>query len=434
MVKKNQNEIYVNDYNRYRKLLEYFYVYGCYSRDDYGKMDMSARKYDEDFRKLKKIIDSNYINEEINYKRKYISLNHDYYKDVENYLVNTYLCRSFTNKNLTLFFLIQQVLKENGDKMDFQGICVEVEQYLENDSGLESSISRQLREMVEHGVINRCFKNKKALYFIEKNFFNELTYEELFDLYESVQFFCNINYPSVPGYYLKDTVEKYILLNKKKDVTKKGTFLYRFNNIHVILHEEIVWPLLTAIDKSLEVEIKYKNKKKNNLNSIKLKPVKVICDVKYGRWFLIAKSNFEKLSVYKIENIIKVKILKSKFQKQDYIKQYTKEYSKSWTISGLRDETQKIRIKFDVESYEERNFLIDKVRRETKHGKIEVIDDRSFIYIIEVNDLRELKPWIRSFSHRAEVIDCSDGAFKEELNREWEGLLKKYESICEAKE
>lgn len=224
-------------------------------------------------------------------------------------MIDSYLCRSFTNKNITLYFLIQQILKGKDKKIDFQELCIEIEQYLENDGGLESSILRLLRDMVEWGVINRCFEDKKALYILNNDFSRDLTHDELLDRYEAVGFFKNIKYPSVPGHYLKDTIKKYIAYNRQEKIDEKDTFLYRFNNIHIVLEEEIVWSLLIAINNSLEVEINYKTKRKEVIKASRLEPIKVICDVKYGIWFLIAKSNYENLSVYKVENIKKVSFL-----------------------------------------------------------------------------------------------------------------------------
>ncbi|MEW9122188.1 MAG: WYL domain-containing protein [Thermotaleaceae bacterium] len=391
---------------------------------------MSPRKYDEDLRRMREFIDASYILESFDLKKKYVRLHYNYYQHVENYLLDSYLCKSFTNLNLSLFILIQQILKEKNRPVEFTEIRDELELLMDSEHELDSSIIRQLNELVEWGMIEKDFSLKKIYYSVQRDFFEGLENKELIDLYNTLQFFSNITFPSVPGYYLKKTLERYLRYHRDIEVKNHNPFLYRFNHFHSVLEEEILWPLLWAIHYGREVKINHFLKGKKTLKNTALKPIKVLFDVQYGRWFLIGKSEFHRLSVYRVEDIKKVNVLLNKaFPIESYRQQYQDEYEKSWMIVGKKEDLEWIKLRFSVDKDADRNFLIDRVKREGRHGEIQIIDERSFIYTIAVNDLNEIKPWIRSFHHRVEILSCSKDELKEDLNKEWKELLNQYESI-----
>ena len=113
MAEKDFN-ISITSYGKLRDYLRYFFIYGCYSREDFDNIRyFSSRKYDDELRRVRTILGDKYLKETIRDREKYISLDYSYYDTVENYLVETYLIRSYTHLSLSIFFNSYIILWEN---------------------------------------------------------------------------------------------------------------------------------------------------------------------------------------------------------------------------------------------------------------------------------------------------------------------------------
>src|SRR5690606_11513851 len=141
--------------------------------------------------------------------------------------VKSYYAKSSTKLQLSLYFLILQVLKS---RMDVNEISAKIPT-LSDDFNIKT-LTRQLDKMAEQDLIEKIQYKKKGKLYNEpkKDFFAQLTDEELKSLKYAVEFFCNIEFPSVPGYYLSHTIEQYMRYYKKSKEVGKSLFLYRFKN------------------------------------------------------------------------------------------------------------------------------------------------------------------------------------------------------------
>lgn len=70
----------ITSYNKLRDFLRYFFVYGCYSREDFDDIrDLSSRKYDDELRRLRILLGDKYLKEITKGGKKYVRLNFTYY-------------------------------------------------------------------------------------------------------------------------------------------------------------------------------------------------------------------------------------------------------------------------------------------------------------------------------------------------------------------
>lgn len=417
----------VKDYNKLRTFLRYAFLYGCYTKDDFvERFNYSCSLVDKDYRRLINILGDKHFKKKTP-KQTRFRMNYRYYKDTENYLVKSYYAKSSTKLQLALYFFILQVLNR---KMDVNEIMTKIPA-LSEDFNIKT-LTRQLDKMAELDLIEKIQykKNGKLYYQPKPDFFSAFSDEELKSLKYAVDFFCNIEFPSVPGYYLSDSIKQYMKYYRKSKTPDMNLFLYRFKNFHTVLEEDMAWRLLWCIINNKSIKIRYASR--NGITHKVISPRKLVIDVYYGRWYLVAGSPTHPVNIYRIDKITDFSLMSDNKNTHGTHSQNDKEcFKHSWSISPLNEKEglSAVKIKFSVAPHQDLSFLLDKVKREGKWGTISQIDDKSFIYTIQVNDATEMKPWIRSFGHYAEVLESTGIDLRKELSEEWSEMLESYGTI-----
>ncbi|NLM44145.1 MAG: WYL domain-containing protein [Clostridiales bacterium] len=414
----------VKDYNKLRSFLRYAFLYGCYTKDDFvERFNYSCSLVDKDYRRLINILGDKHFKKKTP-KQTRFRMNYRYYKDTENYLVKSYYAKSSTKIQLSLYFFILQVLNK---RMDVNEIMAKIPTLTEDFN--VKTLTRQLDKMAELDLIEKIQykKNGKLYYQPKTDFFSVFSDDDLKSLKYAVDFFCNIEFPSVPGYYLSNTIDQYLRYYRKNRTPKVNLFLYRFKNFHTILEEDIAWKLLWCINNNKNIKIKYVSR--NGIVHKIISPRRIIIDVYYGRWYLIAGTSSHLVNIYRMDKITDFSLTAgvknancNNDQKDD------KYFEHSWSVSPLEEKEglSIVKIRFSVAPHQDLSFLLNKVNREGKWGTITQINDKSFIYTIQVNDVTEMKPWIRSFGPYAEVLESTNIDLRKELSEEWSEMLENY--------
>ena len=398
MAEKDFN-ISITSYGKLRDYLRYFFIYGCYSREDFDNIRyFSSRKYDDELRRVRTILGDKYLKETIRDREKYISLDYSYYDTVENYLVETYLIRSYTHLSLSIFFNSYIILWEN-EELTLDEINEKIEGKISIERDLKSTTRRILEDMVSKGIIEKCKVNNRVLYKRKEDIFKNISDDELEALYFSVCFFSQVQYPLSLGKYLKDSLYRYIKYVRNIDIDSvEELYLFKYSNFQQVIDEEIVWKLEHIIRNGNKVKFNY-FKDRGVEKQIVGFPIKIIWNNNYGKWYVKIITEKEDLITLKVEDIINIKKLKDKISSEELKQTITRlEYKNEKKL-------KKVKVLFRVETYNRRNFLLDKVKRKNLNGKIELIDEHKFIYTIYTDDWEGLKPWIMSFGHRAKVIE-----------------------------
>ncbi|MDA8226256.1 MAG: slipin family protein [Desulfitobacterium hafniense] len=82
-------------------------LYGCFSINDLeNKRDVSSRKVSYEIRRIQQFVEEKYIKVDKDGRFKLLSLTYDSLKHTDNFLVNTYMTKSFTQTDLITYFLI----------------------------------------------------------------------------------------------------------------------------------------------------------------------------------------------------------------------------------------------------------------------------------------------------------------------------------------
>ena len=92
---------FIKHYNIIRDILRDCFLYGCYSRDELeSKRNVSSRKVSYEIRRIQQYVDEKYIKLDKDGRYKLLSLTYDFFRHPDNFLVNTYLTKSFTRTDL----------------------------------------------------------------------------------------------------------------------------------------------------------------------------------------------------------------------------------------------------------------------------------------------------------------------------------------------
>ncbi|ADQ08287.1 Peptidase C54 [Caldicellulosiruptor hydrothermalis 108] len=427
---------FVNDFNKLRNFSRIVYLYGCYSREDAENFNIAKRTFDDELRRMRIFLgEDQYFSAEREGKKSLPCIVEDFFRDVENPLINIYFSKTSTALQTTLFFMILQVLNSSENKKAAAAqILDRISQVLDRDvadTDLESSLKRVLRQLQNLGIV-RYLKNEKVYMLCSRarDVFKDFSTDEIKDIYISVLFFINSNVPNVPGWYLKESLEKYLLELGEEEFLKDANSMFWFTYIphHYILEEELVWKFLEAASNNKKIKVWYYPRKKRQSVEFVCTPVRIVYDVKLGRWYFVVLRG-EGLSALPVWRTEKIEILQEGFDPQQILP-LARRLEKCFFVSVPTGKKgfEKIRLKFKCPSDSPYNFVLARVKRELKNARIANVDEKTFEVEYDISNIKEFKGWLRSFGERAVVLDDTEAGreLKEEMINEWKEILKNY--------
>ncbi|WAM33875.1 helix-turn-helix transcriptional regulator [Caldicellulosiruptor morganii] len=430
---------FINHFNKLRNFSRLVYLYGCYSREDAKLFQIGKRTFDEELRRMRVFLkEDEYLSVEKEGKKALPCVVEDFFREVENPLINIYFSKTSTSLQTTLFFMILQILNSSKDKKATTNEIMDKIYFAlderTKDRAVDSSIKRTLKQMQSMGIIR--FLKKEKVYVLSntiERLFKGFSRDELKNIYLSVLFFINTNVPNVPGWFLKESLEKYLLKNGEEEFIKEANQLFWFTYIphHYVLDEEIVWRFWYAASLGNKVKIWYYPRSGSQKKEYSCIPLRIIYDVKLGRWYFIILDEKE-INTLPASRVEKIEILDEKFDRSLFEK-FWPVIEKCFFVSvPLKEEGfKKIRFRFVLDKDTNYNFVLNRVKRELKGAHIEMISQNEFVVDYELSNLKEIKPWLRSFSHRVVVEDDSPDSQKlrQEMMDEWREILKNYGDI-----
>lgn len=349
-----------------------------------------------------------------------------------------------TRYTLILKFLQQYGKSSRQELIDYFNLYV-LEEEQETVQFSESEITRYLDDLEEDGFITKT-KEKgdqriENFYELQATFFEHFSLDELFELYTFISFIINTEVPSASGYPLQKKLVSH--LEYKHDFPEfllNDTF-YQYPYFGKVLDEYIVYDLLHAIHAKEAVNISYQSVKSNRkkvvnqdtLIQLEFVPLHIVFDYLFARWYVVGaevgQPKEQPLQRLRIDFITKMDT-HSACSPEDWKiwrAQAEKELEKAWCIT-YRETTEKVRIMFTFYPVEQQeNFIRKRVEEQGQWGRIVDEKDRSFVWEIDVNDVNELIPWIRSFGSSATVLEPV--SLKEKIHTSWEEVLQLYDYL-----
>lgn len=424
---------FIKHYNIIRSILRDVFLYGCFSREGLeDKRNLSSRKISYEIRRIQQYIEEEYIRTDRDGRYKLLSLTYDSVRNTDNFLVKTYMTRSFTKTDLLLYFYLLMCLNQSEDMLCFKDIedLLIGEGHISYDDISSKTIERKLDEMNRSLGVLKCNTFKRTKYYgISEDMLRELTDDEVIELYLGVSLYKNILFPVTAGYFCEQTLRDYILYERKIDCDFKDYFQYRNLHFHSVIEEGILCKLLGAIHKRKLISLEYNlpETKRSSYSYETIKPFKIRYDAQCGRFYLVSFNNKNKCIISRLDRIEDVNELDEAYEIGNLNKLYKAQMKYSWSsvpLGGNRPQTIKLEIR--IEEPKE-NFIIDRIRSEALNGLMEKIENGIYHFSMEINDGIEMVPWLRSYTGYIKIL--RGGKLDKKLYYDWKEMLEGYGAL-----
>ncbi len=394
----------IKNFNRIRDYMREFYVYGFKSRDEYTKK--SGRSYDDERRRLESWLgDHMRFRQTADGKNVFISIDSRVLH--HNPLYKAWKAKSFTDGDITLHFILMDVLNGSEKPLSIVEIAERTDEYLsefdEPKTFDESTIRKKLKEYEAEGIVRSEKQGKTVLYSsVEKD---KLPDSTLLD------FFSEVAPCGVIGAYLLDKVGRHDEL-----------FAFKHHYITSAMDSEILCDLFEAMHekRNITLEVTHRNREKIVENHVV--PLKVMISVQNGRQYLMAYSpRFKRITPIRLDNILSVKMGEESEMFDSMRRTFKRILPHIWGVSTqARSGKHMEHVEFTIRYGKSEWHIPKRLMREKRCGTVTKIDRNTSKFSADVYDAGELVPWIRTFICRIIEISFSD----KELEKQFKDDLK----------
>ncbi len=342
-------------------------------------------------------------------KSAFISINSRSYES--NPLYKAWKTKSFTDGDITLHFIVFDILCVPEISLTLSEIIEKVDDYISQAGGFlhfdESTIRKKLKEYTDLGIIITKKAGRKVTYSRSEN-------TDIFSLTDILRFYSEVAPLGVIGSFLLDKLPK-----------EENIYCFKHHYITETIDSEVLSYILDAISKKSYITVDNVSKKDEKSVNIQLIPLKIFISTQSGRQNLIAYSPlWKRLSSFRVDRLSNVKIGEI-CEDFDFYRQVLDEAEKyTWGVncSYYYRETEKV--EFHIKVNDDEGYIANRLYRERRCGKVIYIGDNTYKFTAEVYDTSEMIPWIRTFISRIVYLKLSnrqlESRFTNDLNRMYE--------------
>ena len=361
-----------------RRLIRDFFVFGYKSRNDFDKK--SGKSYDNAKRRVASLFDELFVGEYDNGEKRY-SIRIDSEFEKSNPLFKLFKAKSFTSNDLILHFLILDIfqIKKELNSHDFFNYASKHYTLTENSWAI-GTVTNKLNEYVELGYLTSSYSGNQIIYKL-----NPL-YEEKNISLDVVQYFSECDILGVVGSYILD---------------QSTEIRYKHKHPFAVLDSLFILQIFDAIQSHRLLIVS--SRKNRVLCSQEILPIKIIVNSQNGRQYLAAYSLEEKcFYVFRIDHILSLD-KSSIFKNDDYynkiINLFEFRIKHTWNVNFHNGDKPKW-VEFTIKIEDHESFIINRLQREGHGGTIKQISKNTYQYLIEIFDVTEIIPWVKTFTGR----------------------------------
>ena len=391
----------IKNFSRIRDYMREFFVFGFKTRNDFNSK--SKRTYDNERRRIESYL-GDLTKWEYGEGGKKIFISVDSSKMPVNPFYKAYKSKSFTDNDVILHFLLLDILSEN-EKLSLEEITALTDE--RTDILLDpQTIRNKLKEYAEYGIVTAA-KEKKALYYS----LNRSRIEDFAVTSDALNFFSEAAPFGVIGSYINDRIGN---RNRK--------FLFKHNFIVNTLEDDILLDIVNAIKEERRVIIDNYSRREDKATRFNILPLIIYVSVQTGRRYVIAQGGWRhRFSVYRLDYIKKVAPAEKDGNFAAMKEALQACFKTSFATSLIRDgKTEHFEMTLFIDEQNE-NYVIKRLEREARCGKIERVQPNLYRYNADVFDTNELTTWIKTFIGRIVEIKGDNqkviGLFYDDINR-----------------
>ena len=407
------NEL-IKNFEKIRAYMREFYVYGFKSRDGYDKK--SLRSYDDEKRRLE-----SWLGEYMRFIRtpegKSVFISIDSRSSHHNPLYNALKAKSFTDGDITLHFIIFDILYHEEDAYSLPQLMSKIdEEYLsffeEPMVFDESTLRKKLKEYVQEGMIVTGKQGKHLVYRRAKEI-------RLTNVSDAIDFYSETAPCGVIGSFLHD-----------KEAKHDEVFAFKHHYITSALDSDVVCLLFLAMQSKSAVTLHNLSRKSTEPRKNSVVPLRIYSSVQDGRQYLIAyQADFNCIKSFRIDYLSNVKIEGPAPHFDKLRAQLDDMESKMWSVGcrgKLSNKERLEHVEFTIKVEEGEEYIVRRLQREKRIGKVEQLDASTYRFTADVYETNELVPWIRSFICRIVGLKFSNRTVENKLKQDFQEMYKMY--------
>ena len=395
----------IKNFDNIRMYMRDFFVYGFRTRESYAKK--SLRSYDNEKRRIQ-----NYLGDLLSFKQtesgKKVFISLDARSVSRNPLYKAFKVKSFTSKDISLYFIVMDILKSGGsysltdilNKIDSDYLSYFSKPLLFD----ESTLRKKLKEYEALGLI----KSEKIAKKLEYSLVNDDI--EAKDYKDVIRFFTEENILGVIGSYIEDKFE-----NADKYISFKNRYIMNAYDT------EVVFEILRAIKNENKVKIQTFASAKQR----EYIPLKLYVSKQGGRNYLMCKG-MEDNRFYSIRTDY-IKSVSQSLKANDFsiVKMRFEDISRHiWGVSYSAGKLEHFEMDIYVGKGEE--YIVSRLEREKRCGKVTKLDEETYRFSVDLYDSYELVPWIRTFFGRIKRLKCSNRMVSDQIKFDIVKMSKQY--------
>ena len=399
----------IKNFNKIRDYMRDFYVYGFKSRDDYTKK--SARSYDDEKRRIESWL-GDYMRFHQTADGKNVFLSIDSRETRHNPLYKAWKTKSFTDGNITLHFIVMDLLSD-GQELSLGDIAFRVDEYLaafEHARVFDTStIRKKLNEYVKEGLLLRRKNGKTMLYRRAEEF--EIPSRDALD------FFSETAPCGVIGSFLEDKTDNIA-----------DHFAFKHHYITSAMDSEVLCMILKAIHEKRNITVEMINRKKDRITETNVIPLRVMISVQSGRQYMMAYAPyFKRITAYRLDNIVTVRNGETADRFDELRDKLNEMQRYMWGVAtDSRSGNRMEHIEFTVQYDDGEDHIPRRLEREKRVGHVEYIDEHTCHFSADVYDASELIPWIRTFICRITDISISNKTLEIQFKKDLQVMYEMY--------
>lgn len=377
-----------------RSYMRQFYVYGFRSRSEYTAK--SARSYDNERRRIESWLgDSMAFRQNAAGKNVFISV--DSRSIRENPLYAAFRAKSFTPGDITFHFYVMDLLSDGGAFTVKEIMEALDERLADLDAPScpdESSVRKKLKEYEELGLLH-CEKRGRELLYSRSDDAVDLS-----GWAEALAFYSENDPLGVIGAYLQSRLPE-----------RSEAFGFKH---HYILHapdSDVVCVLLSAMEEHRAAELTVFSRRRGGERKHTVFPAKLYISTQSGRQYLLCYHYiYRKPMFFRVDSILHVKPGAEERQREKYAGYCEKFRENLWGVSSGMQEPTLDHVEMTVRVEDGEGYILDRLEREKRGGRIEALDDHTYRFVTDVYDAAELLPWVRTFIGRITAFESSNRA------------------------
>ena len=404
----------IKNFEKIRAYMRDFYVYGFKSRDGY--QSKSARSYDDERRRLE-----SWLGDHMSFVRtpegKNVFISIDSRTIRHNPLYNAWKAKSFTDGDITLHFIIFDILHSPSVKRSISELLEEIdEKYLSDfESPMmfdESTVRKKLKEYCEAGIIVTEKEGRKVYY-------RRADDTDISNLDEVLHYFSEVAPCGVIGSYILD-----------KEKTDTDAFTFKHHYVTGAIDSGVLAALFTAMRERRIVTVSNMSRLADLPRKNRIIPLRVFISVQSGRQHLLAYlPEYNHFQSYRVDYLSNVKLEEPTPRFDELRAELDRMQSKMWGVSANRSkfsEERLERVEFTVKVEDNEEYIIRRLEREKRVGTLEKLDENTYRFSAYVYDSSEMIPWIRTFICRIVKMNFSNRNIENQFKKDLDEMYRTY--------